>query len=152
DARGGVADVEADIAADVEDEDLDLADLGLDLGEELDHLLLVARIGAERMDLAARTGDLGHQMLQLVGVPARHHRGVALARKTTGDRSTRRIACADHDADLVSRHSRPPSSGLWLWPASRSTEIKSWRPEASDHRTRTTRPLQFAVRRRTGSP
>jgi len=104
DARGGVADVEPHVAADVEDKDLDLADFGLNLLEQLDDLLLVARIGAEGMDLAALAGDLRHQGLQLVGVPARDDGGVAFPREAAGNRPARRISCADHDADLVSRH------------------------------------------------
>ena len=35
-----------------------VADLGLDLAEQFQHLLLVARVGAEGMDLAALPGDL----------------------------------------------------------------------------------------------
>ena len=70
---------------------------------------LVARVGAEGMDLAALLHDLRHQMLQLVGAAARHDGGVALAREATGDRAARRIAGADHDADLVLGHGVSPS-------------------------------------------
>ena len=49
--------VHVPVYTDIEDEDLDLADLVLDLAEQGDHLLLVARIRAERMDLATLLGD-----------------------------------------------------------------------------------------------
>ncbi len=108
DAGRRVADVETDIAADIEDENLDLADLGLDPGEQLGHLRLVARVGAERMNLAAFIADPLGKRLELVGVAARHDSGVALAREATGDRSARRIPRADHDADFILGHEASP--------------------------------------------
>src|SRR5207302_5448958 len=97
-----------------------------DLAEQRCDLLLVARIRAERMDLAALLGDLGHQVFQLVGVATGDHRGVALAREATGDGAARRIPCADHDADLVFGHRGSPSPPLCRRQGEHSTEIKSW--------------------------
>jgi hypothetical protein len=125
DAGRRVADVEAHVAADVEDEDLDVADLGLDLAEQFYHLLLVARVGAEGVDLAALAGDLSHQVLQLVGAAPCHHGGVAFARKATGDSTARRIARTDHDTDLVSRHGRSPLPPICRRLGDRSREITS---------------------------
>src|SRR4029450_5371405 len=124
-AAGRVADVEAHVAADVEDEDLDLADLSLDLAEEFDDLFLIARVGTEGMDRAALPGDLSHQMLQLVGAAPRHHRRVAFARKATGDSTARRVARTDHDTDLASRHGRSPLPPICRWLGDRSREITS---------------------------
>src|SRR3990167_490129 len=135
DAGRGVANVEADVAADIEDEDFDLADLGLDLTEELDDLRLVAGVGAEGVDLAALLHDLRHQMLQLLGAAPRHHGGEAFAGEAAGDGAARRIAGADHDADLVPCHGSSPCP-LSFGPICRpegagSREITSWPPEAA---------------------
>ena len=61
------------------------------------------------MDPAALFDDACHQRLELVGAAARDDGGVAFAREAAGDCTTRRISCADHDADLVLGHGDSPS-------------------------------------------
>ena len=52
--------------------------------------------------------------------------GFLTAREAAGDRSTRRIAGADHDADLVLGHERSPSRPLCSRDRERSRKITSW--------------------------
>ena len=64
DARGGLDDAEADVAADVEDGDLDRADVALDPLEQRDDLLLPAGVGPERERAAARGLDRRDERLR----------------------------------------------------------------------------------------
>jgi hypothetical protein len=105
DPRRGLRDREADVRANVEDADLDRRDLGFDPLEQLDHLLLLAGVDAERMDLAAGLSDRLGQGLQLVGFAAHDDCGKALAGEPPGDRSAQCVSRPDHDDRLV-RHGR----------------------------------------------
>ena len=97
DPRGGFADREAHIAADVEGGDLDGALLALDGLHQGDHLLLLSRVGAKGAGAAAFGLDAGHQRSQLIGVAARDAGGEALAGKAPGDGAARGIAGADDE-------------------------------------------------------
>ena len=55
------------VGADVEHQHLDRPDVALDLLDQRDHLLFLARIAAEAVGLAARGADAVDQRLQLVG-------------------------------------------------------------------------------------
>ena len=61
------------------------------------------------MDPAALLHNARHEGLKLVGAAARDDGRIAFAREAAGNRAAGRIACADHDADLVLGH------GVLLW-------------------------------------
>ncbi len=58
DASGGLGGAEANIGADVEDRHFDRRDVLLDLLHQRDHVVLLARVGAEAVRLAAFGPDL----------------------------------------------------------------------------------------------
>ena len=77
------------------DRDLDRADIALDLVDQRDRRLFLARVGAEGARFAAVGLDLFDQRFELVGVAARDAGGEAFARETAGDGAARRVARAD---------------------------------------------------------
>jgi hypothetical protein len=107
DARGGLANGEAHIGADIEHRDLDRADLALDLVDHGDGLVLLARIGAEGAGPAALLLDLPDQRFELVGVAARHAGDIALASEAAGDRPAGRVAGTDHQRDFLGHAPSP---------------------------------------------
>ena len=114
-ARGGVADREIDVGADIVDRDLDGSDLALNRVDQRRDLFLLAGVAAEGARLAARGLDLADQGCELVGVPARHAGDIALAREAPRDRSAGRIARADHQSRLV-HHCLRALDKVRFWP------------------------------------
>jgi hypothetical protein len=99
--RGGLADREADIGADVIDRDLDLADVALDLLEQRRDLLFLPRVVAEAARLAAFGFDVPDERLQLVGMPPGHAGYIAFLGKTPGNGAAGGVARADDQRNFV---------------------------------------------------
>src|SRR5829696_1060076 len=99
DAGGGLRDPETDIAADVEDGNLDRTDVALDIREQLHHLLLTASIDREGNGAAALARDRVDESGKLLCGPARHRRDIVLAREAPRDGAAERVARADHESD-----------------------------------------------------
>lgn len=110
DARGQIVDRKTHVRADIEDGDLDRPDLTLDVCDERDHLVLVARIDAEGPDFMSRALDLHNQRTELVGMPPHRTGDVAFAREAACDRAARRIAGPDHERRFSFDHGVLPLS------------------------------------------
>lgn len=97
------------IGADIEDKRLDRANVALDGLDQLRHLFFLAGIGAKTMGLAARSADLVHQGLQLLGLASCDAGGVPLAGETLGNFPSGGIAGTDHQHYfLLFCHDPPP--------------------------------------------
>src|SRR5271165_3992416 len=106
-ARGGFADREADVAANIEDQHFYRADFALDGGEQGGDIIFAAGVTAEGMSFATGRFDLSHQRVQPGPRPAREAHDVALTGEAAGDRTTRGITGTDDQGDFLARHGRP---------------------------------------------
>lgn len=104
DPFGGFGDREPDVGADVEDHRLQRPDLALDAGEEIDHLLLLARVASAGQGLAALVADGLHQRLQLLRVAPGDAGHVALAGEPPGDGATGGVAGAHYQNRFALDH------------------------------------------------
>ena len=89
------------VGTDVEHQNLDGADGGLDLLHQCHHFFLLAGIAAEGMGFAACRFDLCNQWHQLVGIAPRHAGRVAFACEASGNGPAGRVACADNQAHAL---------------------------------------------------
>src|SRR6202042_2843407 len=97
-------DRETHIRPDIEDEDLDRADLPLDPLDERDNVGFDARVEPERMSLAALRADRLRQLVDRLGMPRPPGDADAKAppRESARDRGAEPVACPDHEADATS--------------------------------------------------
>ena len=103
DPRRRLEDREAHIGADIEDEDLDRADLALDPFEERDDIAFVARVEPEGVSLAALRADRLRELVDrlIMSRPAGDADAKAFAREGARNRSAKPIACPDDETDAA---------------------------------------------------
>ncbi len=87
------------IGANVKYENVNWADLGLNLVDEGDHLLLLARVRAKRVGDSAGIVNGVNQRLELVRCTTRHTSDHAFRGETLGDCTTRGVPRSDHERD-----------------------------------------------------
>ena len=90
-----------DIGSGVEETHFDRADTLLDAGEQVLDLALLARIDAERVDLAALRLQFVDQRVGFGGVAPRDADLVAADRKATSHRGADRVSRTDQQRDII---------------------------------------------------
>ena len=116
DPRRRLDDGKAHIGANVEDENLDRADLALDPLDQRHDIVFDARVEPERVSLAAFRADRLSQLVDRLGMtrPPRHADAKAVPREGARDRGPEPVAGPDHQAD--STHWRRFAHGSSLAP------------------------------------
>ena len=116
DLRRRLDDREAHVRADIEDEDLDRADLALDPLDQRCDIAFDARIEPERVSVATLRADRLRELVDRLGMPrtAGDADAKAFPREGARDRSAESIACPDNQADATSglSSSHPPAPEL----------------------------------------
>jgi hypothetical protein len=110
--RGGFRDAELHIGADIEDHDIDGADVFFDRGIERRDLFFLACIRAIGDGLAAFGFDRGDQRRELFHIPPDHARVVAFPGETLRNGAAQRVSGADDQRDVLS-HGGSPVCGLY---------------------------------------